>query len=69
MNKVFPGEFFILISFDVKAFTQVQSQQIWMNFNTFPSSSHVNFVTWINFNLDAVNKGWSLSECKRSQSE
>ena len=53
---VLPGEIFILISFYVKALTQINSQQTWMNFNTFPNSSCVNCVTWINFNSDAVHK-------------
>ena len=46
MDKVLPGEIFILISFKVKALAQVNSQQIWMNFNTFPDSCRVNCVTW-----------------------
>ena len=41
--------------FDVKAFTHVNSQQIWMNFYTFSSSSGVNCVIRINFNLDVVD--------------
>ena len=44
VDKVLPGEIFILINFNVKALTQVNSQQIWMNFNTFPNSSSVNCV-------------------------
>ena len=54
MDKVLPGEIFILINFNVKALTQVNSQQIWMNFSTFPNSSRVNCVIRINFNSDAV---------------
>ena len=54
MDKVLPGETFILINFNVKALTQVNLQQIWMNFNTFPNSSR------INFNSDSVHKGWKL---------
>ena len=46
MDKVLPGEISILISFIVKAgvnaLTQVNSQQMWVNSNTFPSSSCVN---------------------------
>ena len=60
MDKVLPGEIFILINFNAKALTQVNSQQIWMNFNTFPNSSRVNCVIRINFNSDAVHKGWKL---------
>ena len=60
-KKVSPGEVFILMSFNVKAFTQVNQQQMWMNFNTFLSSSHVNCVIRINFKLNAVHKGWKLS--------
>ena len=60
MDKVLPSEIFILINFNVKALTQVNSQQIWMNFNTFPNSSRVNYVIRINFNSDAVHKGWKL---------
>ena len=50
MDKVLPGEIFILISF-----TQVNSQQIWMNFSTLHNSSRVNCVIRINFNSDAVH--------------
>ena len=60
MDKVLLGEIFILINFTVIALTQVNSQQIWMNFNTFPNSCRVNCVTQINFNLDAVHNGWKL---------
>ena len=56
MDKVLPGDIFILVNHNVKAFTQVNSQQMWMNYNTFPSSSHVNCVIRISFNLDAVHK-------------
>ena len=58
LDKVLPGQIFILISFNVKDLTQVlvNPQQIWMNFDTFPNSSPVNCV--INFNSDAVHKGW-----------
>ena len=38
VDKILPREIFILISFNVKAFTQVNSQRLWMNFNTFPNS-------------------------------
>ena len=39
-----------------------------MNANTFPSSFCVNYVIWINFNLDAVfRKGGKLLQCKQSQ--
>ena len=60
MDKILPGEIVILINFNVKALTQVNSQQIWMNFNTFPNSSSVNCVIRINFNPDAVHKRWKL---------
>ena len=60
MDKVLPGHVFILISFNVKDLTQVNSQQIWMDFDTFPNSSRVNCVIQINFNSDAVHKGWKL---------
>ena len=60
MDKVLLGEIFILVNFNVKALTQVNSQQIWMNFDTFPTSSRVNCVIRINFNSDAVHKGWKL---------
>ena len=68
MDKVLPGKIFILISFKVKVFTYVNSQQMWMNYNTFSSSSPVDCAIQINFNLDAVDKGWKLSYCKRHQS-
>ena len=62
MDKVLPGQIFILVSFNVKDLTQVlvNPQQIWMNFDTFPNSSPVNCVTRINFNSDAVRKGWKV---------
>ena len=60
VDKVLPGELFVFINFNVKALTRVNSQQIWMNFNTFPNSSRVNCVIRINFNSDAVHKGWKL---------
>ena len=61
MDKVLPSETVILLSFNVKTFTQVDLPQIWMNFQTFSSSSRVNFVIGINFNnLGAVHKGWKL---------
>ena len=60
MDKVLPVEIFILICFNVNAFTQVNSQQMWMNFNTFLNFSRVNCVTRINFNLDAVHERWKL---------
>ena len=69
MDKVLSGKIYILISLDVKAFTQVNSQQMYINFNTFSSFSRVNCVTRINFNLDAVHKVWKLLQCKGSQFE
>ena len=44
MDKVLHSGIFILISFDIKAFTQVNSQQIWMNFNTFPNPTRISCV-------------------------
>ena len=69
MDKVSPGKIFILISFKEKVFTHVNSQQMWMNFNTFSSSSCVDCAIQMNFNLDAVDEGWKLLYCKRHQSE
>ena len=57
MDKVLLGEIFILISFDGKAFTQVNLQEMWMNSNMFPSSTRLNCVILINLNLGAVYKG------------
>ena len=42
---------------------------MWMNFDTFSSSSRVDCAIQINFNLDAVDKGWKLLYRKRYQSE
>ena len=69
MDKVLEGKSFILISFKEKVFTHVNSQQMWMNFNTFSSSSRVDCAIQINFNFDAVYKGWKLLYCKRHQSQ
>ena len=58
MDKVLPGQICILIRFNVKTFEQVTSQQMWMHFNTFPSSSpvtcmiRINFLTWLQFIKD-----------------
>ena len=60
MDILLPGEILILINFNVKVLTQVNSHQIWMNFNTFPNSSRVNYVIQINFNSDAIHKDWKL---------
>ena len=60
VDKVLLGQIFILISFIVKALARVNSQEIWMNFNTFPNSSHVSCVTRININSDSVHEGWKL---------
>ena len=65
MNKVLPGNMFILISFKENVSIQINSQQM----NTFRISSRVNCAIQINFNLDAVDKGWKLLYWKRSQSE
>ena len=35
----------------------INSQQMWMNFNNFSSSSRVDCAILMNFNLDAVDKG------------
>ena len=64
MDKVLPGKIFIIINFKEKVFTHIISQQMWMNFNTFSSSSCVDCAIQINFILDAVYKGWKLC-CKR----
>ena len=69
MDKVLPGKIFILINFKEKVFTPVDSQQMWMNFNTFSSSSRVDCAIQINFNLDEVDKRSKLLCCKRHQSE
>ena len=50
MDKVSPGKIFILINFKEEIFTQMNSQQMWMNFNTFPSSSREDCAIQINFN-------------------
>ena len=67
VDKVLPSKIFILISFKEKVFIHINSQQMWMN--TFSSSSRVDCVIQINFDLDAVDKGWKLLYCKRYQSE
>ena len=69
MDKVLPGKIFILTSFKVKIFIHVNSQQMWMNFNMFSSSSRVNCAIQVNFNLDAFDKRWKLLYGKRHQSE
>ena len=53
MDKVLPGNIFILIRFKEKVFTQINLQQM----NTFTISSRVDCAIQINFNLDAVDKG------------
>ena len=45
---------------DKVQFTLINSQQMWMNFITFSSSSRVDCVIYINFSLDAVYKGWKV---------
>ena len=67
MEKVLPGKIFILISFKDKDFTDINSQQMWLIFNTFSSSSRVVCAIQINFSLDAVYKGWKLLHCERYQ--
>ena len=55
MDKVLPGKIFILINFKEKGLI-INSQQMWMNFNTLPSFSRVDCAIQINFNLDTVDK-------------
>ena len=50
--------------FQGKEVLLINSQQMWMNFNTFSSSSHVDCAIQLNLNLDAVYKGWKLLHCK-----
>ena len=69
MDKVLAGKIFILISFKEKVFTHLNSQQMWMNFNMFSSSSRVDCAIQMNLNLDAVDKGWKSLYCKLHQSE
>ena len=69
MDKVLPGKIFILINFKEKVFAHINSPQMWMNFNTFSSSSRIDYAIQINVNLDAVYKGWKLLYCKRYQAE
>ena len=57
VDKVLPGNIFVIISFKETVFTHINSQQMWMNFNMFPTSSRVDCTIQINFNLDAVDKG------------
>ena len=64
VDKVLPSKIFILISFNIKALTQVNSQHMQVNFNTFPSSFRVNCVIRINVNLGPVHKEWKLLSCK-----
>ena len=43
---------------------------MWINFNMVSSSSRVDYAIQINFNLNAVDKGWKLLYLyKRHQSE
>ena len=69
VDKVLLGKIFILISFKERAFTHVNSQQMWMNFDMFSSSSCEDCEIQINFNLNAVDKAWKLLYYKRHQSE
>ena len=57
VDKVLPGKMFILTSFKEKVFTHINSQQKWMNFNTFSSSSHVDCAIQITFNLQSIKHG------------
>ena len=54
MDKVLLGKIFMLISFTDKVFTHKNSQQMWMNFNTFSSFSRADCAIQINLSLDAV---------------
>ena len=56
MDKVLPGKMFILISFKERVFSHINSQQMWMKFDTFSSSSRVDCAIQINFNFNAVDK-------------
>ena len=60
MDKILPSNIFVLVSFKDKVFTHINSQQMWMNFNTLSISSRVDCEIQINFSLDAVYKGWKL---------
>ena len=60
VEKVLPRKIFILISFKKKDFAQINSQQMWMNFNMFPSFSRVDCAIQINFRLNAADKGLNL---------
>ena len=53
MDKVLHGEVSILISFNVKAFTQLNGLQMLMNSNAF-QSSRVSCVIRTNFNLEFI---------------
>ena len=68
IDKVFPGKMFTLIIFKKKVFL-ITSLQMWINFNTFSSSSRVDSAIQINFNLDAVDIGWKLLYRRRYQYE
>ena len=53
MDKVLPGNIFILIRFKEKVFTQINFQQM----NTFTISSRVDCAIQINFNLQLTKDG------------
>ena len=59
MDKGLPGKIFILISFKENVFTHINSEQLWMNFNTFSSSSRVECAIQIYFNLVQLIKDGS----------
>ena len=69
MNKVALGEMFILIIYTEKAFAPINSHQMWMNFNTFSSSSRADGAIQIKFNLDEVEKRMEVVTSKRCQSK
>ena len=69
MDKILPGKICILISVKQNVFTHINSQQMWMNFNTFPDWKTYRLcncvirydrLAWTErfryFNLDAVDK-------------
>ena len=60
MDNVLLGEIMSLMSFSVETFTQVNSQQMWMNLNTTFSSRCVDCMIRMNFNLTTVDKGMEV---------
>ena len=65
MDEVLPSEIFILITFNVKAFTKANSQQIWMNFYYVSQFFSLKMCdSGINFNLDAIHKVLKYGGCR-----